>query len=298
MGKKGKRGDKPAAWKALMKRLDALSKKLEEELKGADLFAPMPPMDDCPICLVRLPRLKNSSYGTIYKGCCGKSICHACYNQNDRIIKENNAGEEKIESVCPFCREPDPTGLDYLRQLEARSLRGDARACYILGTNHGYSKDEKYRDNIRALKYFIQATELGSEAACAAIAIGFERGKFGVPVDKIASRLFFRVAALRGYAQARHGIGRIEYGLGNHELGIRHWKISATAGFQASLNHTRDVFNANGKLPGKEFISKEELDTIYRKCHEAQEEAKTDEREKHFYGKTDGNAEVHTSVLD
>ena len=70
MGKKDKRGDKPAEKKAILKRIDALAKKLEEELKGADLFASLPPMDDCPICLARLPRAK----GYYYQGCCGKTI--------------------------------------------------------------------------------------------------------------------------------------------------------------------------------------------------------------------------------
>ena len=90
---------------------------------------------------------------------------------------------------------------------------------------------------------------------------------------------------VRGYIQAHHKIVRIEYDVGNHELGIRHWKISANAGYQGSLNRLRDIFNANGKLPGKEFIDKEELDKIYRLCHEAQEEVKSEEREKHFQGK-------------
>ena len=83
MGKKGKRGDKPAEKKAILKRIDALAKKLEEELKGADLFAPLPPMDDCPICLVRLPRMDNSK---LYQGCCGKYICFACFKENYRVI--------------------------------------------------------------------------------------------------------------------------------------------------------------------------------------------------------------------
>lgn len=72
--------------------------------------------------------------------------------------------------------------------------------------------------------------------------------------------------------------------LGNHELGIRHWKISASAGYQPSLKRLRNIFNADGKQPGKEFISKEELDSIYRMCHEMQEEVKTDEREKYLQG--------------
>ena len=56
MGKKGKKGKKAQAGKPkkltpkdVGKRLDTLAKKLEEELKGADLFAPLPPTDDCAI---------------------------------------------------------------------------------------------------------------------------------------------------------------------------------------------------------------------------------------------------------
>ena len=287
MGKKGKRGDKPAEKKALLKRLDALAKKLEEELKGADLFAPPPPIDDCPICLVRLPRF---NFARVYQGCCGKTICQPCFKGNERIIKKMNSqvkgnnAKKKIDNVCPFCREPEPTGEEYHRQLEVKALQGDAFACNLLGAHYEFHEDETLHDSIRALQYYIQATELGSGEACGIIALSFKEGKFGVPVDKIAARLFYAVAALRGNLQARRNIGRIEYGLGNHELGIRQWKISANAGYQDSLNRLRDIFNADGKLPGKEFISKEELDTLYRACHESQEEVKTDEREKYFQG--------------
>ena len=34
-------------------------------------------------------------------------------------------------------------------------------------------------------------------------------------------------------------------------------------------------------MPGKEFISTEEMDMIYRSGHEAQMDVKTEEREKH-----------------
>ena len=149
MGKKGKRGDKPAEKKAILKRIDALAKKLEEELKGADLFAPLPPMDDCPICLVRLPRMDNSK---LYQGCCGKYICFACFKENYRVIEKMNglikggAEKKKIESACPFCREPDPIGGKYLRQLEFRGLRGDAHAYSLLGIHYGFTMVRKRRD--------------------------------------------------------------------------------------------------------------------------------------------------------
>ena len=82
---------------------------------------------------------------------------------------------------------------------------------------------------------------------------------------------------------ARYNIGISEYKSGNHEIGIRHWKIAAEAGNQDSLNVLRDIYNADGNtsMPGKEFISKEYLDSAYRACHGAQMEVKTEEREKH-----------------
>ena len=73
----------------------------------------------------------------------------------------------------------------------------------------------------------------------------------------------------------------MEYNLGNHEVGIRHWKIAAEGGMQLSLDELKDIFNADGKKPGKEFIRKEELDKVYRMCHQAQKEVESEERGKH-----------------
>ena len=83
MGKKGQKAQagkpKKLTPKDIGKRLDALAKKLEEELKGADLFAPLPPTEDCPICLVPLSRREDRSF---YWACCGNTICVACVEEN------------------------------------------------------------------------------------------------------------------------------------------------------------------------------------------------------------------------
>jgi TPR repeat protein len=138
------------------------------------------------------------------------------------------------------------------------------------------------KDGLKALDYFIRAVELGSPGACSCIANGYKKGD-GVPVaaDKERAALFERVGALRGDIIAQHNIGVTEYNSGNHEIAIRHWKIAAEAGYQGSLNALRNIYNANGKEPGKEFISKEYLESTYRACHEAQMEVKSEEREKH-----------------
>ena len=71
MGKKGKKtqAGKPKRLtpKDVGKRLDILVKKLEEELKGADLFAPLPPTEDCAICLVPLSRIESDTISDLLR---------------------------------------------------------------------------------------------------------------------------------------------------------------------------------------------------------------------------------------
>ena len=290
MGKKGKRGNKPSEKKAVLKRLDALAKKLEEELEGADLFAPLPPTEDCPICLVRLPRVKRVNY----QGCCGKKICQACYTDNALINAKASAKKsgKTLDSLvegggawltCPFCRATDQIGKksrEYIRQLEFRTSQGDSFACSILGDVYENGKFEAPIDLIKSLHYYILAVELGSEAACGNIALLLEVGTVVPAIDKSKSALFYKIGALRGHMLSRLGIAMTEYKLGNNEAGIRHWKIAAEAGMQPALDKLEEILNE--KLPGKEFISKEELDNLHRMCHKAQEEVKTDEREKYL----------------
>jgi hypothetical protein len=75
MGKKGKKAQtgkpKKLTPKDVGKRLNALVKNLEEELKDADLFKPLPPTEDCAICLVPLSHLTIENF---YKACCGSIL--------------------------------------------------------------------------------------------------------------------------------------------------------------------------------------------------------------------------------
>ena len=286
MGKKGKKAQagkpKKLTPKDTGKRLDVLVKKLEEELEGADLFAPLPPTEDCAICLVPLSRV--NSVELMYKTCCGKAICLACYKENKESINKQNEEKnaKKLAVTCPFCREPAPKEESEVHaRLEARCLQNDHVALVLMGDHYRRGEFDTPKDDLKALDCFIQAVELGSARACTTIADCYDKGDFGLAINKERVALFSKVGALRGCAVARHIIGCSEYDLGNHEVAIRHWKIVAEAGYQNSLNKLRGIYNANGKKPGKEFISKDYLDSTYRACHEAQMEVKSEEREKH-----------------
>jgi TPR repeat protein len=140
------------------------------------------------------------------------------------------------------------------------------------------------KNELKALDCFIRAAELGSGEACVIIGNRHDNGR-GVSKDMERSDLFYTVGALRGDIKARHNIGNSEYDSGNHEIGIRHWKIAAEGGSQPSIDVLKAIYNAGGKIPGKEFISKECMDSLYRVCHDAQEEVKSEEREKHCAAK-------------
>ena len=297
MGKKGKKAQagKPkqgtGTWpkkptpKDVSKRMDVLAKKLEEELKGADLFAPLPPTDDCAICFIRLSRANQKSF---YQACCGKIICEGCYGETEEFVKKQNAqnagkkNKKPIFFTCPFCRAPELTPNDSeedVRRLETRALQKDPVALRSLAGMYALGVEGVRMDALKALDCWIRAIECGCASSCNDIARLYEEG-YGIFSDKKRAGLFERVGAMRGDVFARHNIGLTEYKLGNHEIAIRHWKISAEAGYQPSLDALKKIYNADGKQPGKKFISKEYLELTYRACHEAQMEVKTEEREK------------------
>ena len=276
MGKKGKKAQagkpKKLTPKDVGKRLDALVKKLEAELEGADLFAPMPPTEDCPICFVPLSRIAIRSN---FMPCCGKLICMGCYEECKGFETE------KRNSDCPFCREPAPsTAEDYLCKMEARASKNDSQALYNLGAFYNADSNGLPKDTLKALHYWIRSAELGNSFAMTNIGVRYNDGTEG-PIDREKAVFFYRAGALNGNLQARHNLANYDYEFGNHQVGIRHWKIAAEAGSQPSLDNLKRIYNADGKRPGKEFISKEDLDSLYRACHEAQEEIKSEVREKH-----------------
>ena len=223
MGKKGKKAQagkpKKLTPKDVGKRLNTLAKNLEEELEGADLFAPLPPTEDCGICLVPLSPVYTE---TCYQVCCGNTICFACYKENEASINKQNEEKtagKKVAFTCPFCREPDPTDMEYLRKLQARCLENDHEALAVMGWRYQKGKCGAAKDDLKALDYYIQAVELGSAEACIDIGFYYEDGT-GVAVNEKRSSLFHCIGALRGDIVGRHNVAWPEYKSGNHEIAI------------------------------------------------------------------------------
>ena len=84
---------------------------------------PLPPNEDCPICMLPLPSLYT---GRKYRACCGKMICSGCIH----AVKKRDGGV----GLCPFCRAPGPTTEEMIEQMKKRMKVGDAVAIYTAGS--------------------------------------------------------------------------------------------------------------------------------------------------------------------
>jgi len=49
------------------------------EIHDELLFKQPPPLDDCPICFLRMPSLTQVQ---VYMACCGKVVCRGCFHAN------------------------------------------------------------------------------------------------------------------------------------------------------------------------------------------------------------------------
>ena len=118
-----------------------------------------------------------------------------------------------------------------------------------------------------------RAAELGEYRAYCDIGGDYHEGII-VEKDESKASAFYEIAAKKGDIISRHNLAYCEYNRGNHALAVRHFKISAEAGYQASLDELKEhLQSGNGLLESNEFAG------ILRKCLAAQAEMKTDQRE-------------------
>ena len=68
-----------------------------------EIFKDPPPKEECPLCMLPMPRHSNANYGiqTTYQPCCGKTLCWGC-----AIAFLNEMDKGKLKRCCAFCRVP------------------------------------------------------------------------------------------------------------------------------------------------------------------------------------------------
>ena len=208
--------------------------------KNEDLFKKPPPRDDCPICMLLLPLESDTIQ---YQACCGKVLCMGCIYA---VVQGD------CRTVCPFCRAiPNTSDEELVERIKKRSESDDAIAMNQLGNYYDDGRRGLPQNYDRAMELWLRAGELGCAMAYNNIANAYYTGE-GVEQDETKAKHYYELAAMGGYAKARHNLGVIEYNSGNFSRAVNHLMISAGAGSDESLADIRRCF-LNGHATKADF---------------------------------------------
>jgi len=214
------------------------------ELHDEKLFKQPPPMEDCPICFLRLPSLMS---GSTYMACCGKMICCGCvyapvYDHEGSVIPEK---------TCPFCRTKFPRRINRIRNrssdekwIEMTNKRvdmNDARAIHSMGVYYSNGLYGLPQNMAKALKLWHRAVELGHALTYCNIGVAHMAGR-GVEVDHNKAKHSFELAAMGGDVEARHNLGYMEWQAGNMDRALKHFMIAVKGGNLRSLDNIKEMY--------------------------------------------------------
>ena len=208
------------------------------ELHDIELFKQPPPLEDCPICFLRMPSLNT---GWKYMPCCGKVICCGCCYAPAYDDQGNKVDNEK----CPFCRIEWPRSeAEGVERNKKRVDADDAKAIDNLGCFHRDGTCGYPQDYTKALELWHQAAELGYAGAYCNIGYAYEVGGEGVEVDKKKAEHYFELAAMGGDVDARHNLGNNEMKTGNIDRALRHYMIAVRSGQSNSLGMIKHFYSS------------------------------------------------------
>jgi len=240
-------------------------KKRAKELHDELLFKQPPPLEDCPICMIRLPTLGN---GQTYKACCGKIICSGCMYA-DVYDHEGNV----LADICPFCRSSPPhSEEEMIKRYEERVEMNDSIAIYNHGCNYAEGRYGLPQNIAKALELWHQAAELGRADAYHSIASAYCNGR-GVGVDMEKATHYWELAAMGGHVYARHNLGLMEARAGNWNRALKHWMIAVKVGDPDSLEYIKDMYMEGA-------ARKEDYNEALRLYQAYLDEIKSDQRDK------------------
>ena len=242
-------------------------KRKAKELHDEKLFEQPPPLEDCPICMLRLPVLPS---GRSYMPCCGKVLCMGCIHAVQSRAVE--AGKREYD-ICPFCRTPTPESDDeVIKRLEKRTAMNDPVAIRHLGNHYSKGSYGLPQNMAKALELWHRAGELGGIGSADAyfnLSCAYREGN-GVEVDEKKANHYQELAAIKGNVQARHNLGGME-GQSDMARARKHWMIAVRDGEPNCLNYFRNLYS-------KGRITKDEYTKALRSNQAYLDEIKSDQR--------------------
>ena len=251
-------------------------KKRAAELHDEALFKYHPPREECPICFSPLPL---DACHSIFKSCCGKLICNGCIY----AMVEESHKSEKDNKLCAFCRTPSATSNEEENErIKKLAESGNAIANYHIGAFYYEGVFGFPLDLTKANELWLRAGELGHAGAYNNLSNSYHYGR-GVEVDEKKAAHYLELAAMNGLVQARHNLGCAEGQTGNLHRAMKHFILSARTGYKLSLDKVKEGFMLG-------YVTKDEYADTLRAYQRAQDEMKSEKREK-------ARAEINDGVM-
>ena len=230
------------------------------------LFQDPPPKEDCPICLLPMPHA-NAICGVpkTYMACCGKLLCSGCVLAAQDEIRKGN-----IKEWCLFCRTPIPkSNAEYTERVKKRMKLKDAGAYFELGCAYDEAIGLPHDAN-KARELWHQAAELGSCQTHYSLGRAYLPSR-GVEKDMKKAMHHWKLAAIGGHERARFNMGVFEYNEGNIDIAMKHYMISAKAGYDKSLKKVGEGYKAG-------YVTKHDYAKTLRAYQLSMDEMKSEQR--------------------
>ena len=176
--------------------------------------------------------------------CCGKEICSGCIH----AVRLRDKG-----GLCPFCRSPTPNDEELVKRTKKRMEVGDANAIFNLGVCYSIGEFGLQQDYEKAFKLYHRAGELGYASAYYNVGRAYHFGE-GVGRDDNRKYHYFELAAMGGFAPARHNLGSSEACAGNWDRALKHYVISAEGGFNDSVKSIQRLY-MNGNATKDDYAN-------------------------------------------
>ena len=138
--------------------------------------------------------------------------------------------------------------------------------CHHFNGSCGLSLDVK-----KALELWQQAGELGSANANYNIAYAYKIGN-GLERNMKKAKHYWELAAVGGDVVSRYNLGMLEASIGSLDRAMKHFMISAGAGYDESLKAIQEGFVCG-------HVTKDDFERALRAHTEAKDEMRSDQRD-------------------
>ena len=267
--------------------------KSELEKRGGKLdLGPLekpPPREECPICMHTLPL--HVGLHTSFP-CCGKIICKACDYQHqirkacscpsctERALQHQLQTGKKVQKragprTCDFCRTKIPNDDEIMMYTRKRAERKEPKALHDMAVDYGHGRHGLPVNHAKCLDLLHQSADLGFLPALSQLGNYHHDGEMGLKPNREEAIKWWGKAAEGGDFNARHNLGIMAMRSRDDFESMRHWRLSASAGYRHSMECLINCL-------GDGFILHADLSETLKAFYGARAEMRSDKRDEYF----------------